>query len=323
LVSVVVPAYNAAATLDETLISIRAQTYANLDIVVVDDGSSDGTAEVVLAHARSDPRIRLVRQANGGVAAARNAGIREAKGDLVAPVDADDVWAPTKIERQVEALRRRPAAVLVYTWFASIDARGRITGYGGRHQHGGDALRAMCRTNLVGNGSGALMRKAAVIAAGGYDETLRARGGQGCEDYKLYLRLAALGEVVAVPEFLTGYRVTPHNMSSDTAQMCRSHLLVMRELTLAHPELAADLRAGRRVFTQWLILRALRELRLMRIGELVWTLARQDGRAALALLVTAPAFLLRRAALKAQRLAPARKPLADTAKPFPIGSLEA
>src|SRR5215475_4737819 len=105
-VTVVIPAYNAEATLDETLRSVRSQTHRALEILIVDDGSSDGTPEVALAHAAADPRVRLIQQSNGGVAAARNRGIEEARATLIAPVDADDLWAPTKIERQVAALHR-------------------------------------------------------------------------------------------------------------------------------------------------------------------------------------------------------------------------
>lgn len=322
MVSVVVPAFNAAATLDQTLRSVRGQTYRHLDVIVVDDGSSDATGEIALAHASADPRVRLIRQANGGVAAARNTGVRLARADLVAPIDADDLWAPTKIERQVAALAANPAATLAYTWFACINERGRIVGYGARNGGEGDALRAMCRANLVGNGSGALMRRNAVLALGGYDESLRARGGQGCEDYKLYLGLATVGEVVVVQEFLTGYRVSPHNMSSDTVQMCRSHLMVFEEFAAAHPHLAADLRAGRRIFAQWLVLRAVRELRFLRLAGLLVTLVKHDSWAALYLLATAPAFVIRRAALKAQRLSAGPKTLIDTTKSFPVGVVE-
>jgi len=119
----------------------------------------------------------------------------------------------------------------------------------------------MCRTNLVGNGSGAMMRKDAVIAAGLYDPSLRARGAQGCEDYKLYLALAAAGDVVVVPDFLTGYRTLPKNMSSDVVQMCRSHLLVVEEFRAQHPDLGRYLDEGRRLFGRWLVMRALRQMR--------------------------------------------------------------
>src|SRR6476660_90490 len=97
LVSVVVPAYNAEKTILETICSVRAQTYRNLDIVVVDDGSVDGTPGIVERHARTDSRVRLIRQANLGVAAARNRGIAEARADYIAPIDADDLWESTKI----------------------------------------------------------------------------------------------------------------------------------------------------------------------------------------------------------------------------------
>src|SRR5689334_6839377 len=119
VVGVVIPAYNAAATLDETLCSVRAQTYLTLEIIVVDDGSRDATPEIALRHAAGDRRVRLIRQANAGVAAARNRGIEETRADLVAPIDADDLWAPTKIARQMEVLRRAsPETALVYTWSA-------------------------------------------------------------------------------------------------------------------------------------------------------------------------------------------------------------
>ena len=127
LVSVVVPAYNAGATIDATLDSVRAQSYRHLEILVVDDGSSDDTAARVERHAAADPRVRLLRQPNAGVAAARNLGLRAARGAYVAPIDADDLWHPHKVERQVRMLEHGPPALgMVYTWYAVIDAEGRV-----------------------------------------------------------------------------------------------------------------------------------------------------------------------------------------------------
>lgn len=88
LVTVVIPAYNAAATIDETLLSVRSQSHRRLEILVVDDGSKDATAHIVQRHCAEDSRIRLIRQRNSGVAAARNRGVAEATGDFVAPIDA-------------------------------------------------------------------------------------------------------------------------------------------------------------------------------------------------------------------------------------------
>ena len=322
LVAVIVPAYNAARTIEETLRSIRAQTYRHLEILVVDDGSRDATVRIAKTHAAEDPRLRIIEQPNGGVAAARNSGILAARGDLIAPVDADDIWAPTKIAHQVNRMRANPDATLCYTWWACIDHSGRVTGYGGRHTAHGDALAEMCRTNLVGNGSGAMMRKDAVIAAGLYDPGLRARGAQGCEDYKLYLALAAAGDVEVVPEFLTGYRTLPNNMSSDVAQMCRSHLSVIEEYRAQHPHLSSHLDEGRRQFGRWLVMRALRQLRPGKVPQLFQALAREDRAAAIALAAAMPVFVARRAASRVRRMFPAGKQRSRGRQAFP-GAMDA
>lgn len=105
LVSVVIPAYNAAATLDETLRSVRSQTHRALEIIVINDGSTDDTGAIARRHAAIDGRVQVANQDNAGLAAARNAGWRRARSELIAFLDADDLWAPTKIERQIDALR--------------------------------------------------------------------------------------------------------------------------------------------------------------------------------------------------------------------------
>ncbi len=191
LVSVVLPVHNGAATIDETLRSVRSQTYRNLEILVVDDGSLDETFQVVARHAAADARIRLLRQANLGVAAARNNGIAQARGKVVAFVDADDLWAKEKIEKQIAALRAAgPRCALVYTWYALIDEDSGVIDRSYRPYQSGNVLARMCYGNLIGNGSSALVTKAAIIEAGGFNPLLRARRAQGCEDYQLYFRIA-------------------------------------------------------------------------------------------------------------------------------------
>ncbi len=236
LVTAVVPACNAETTIDETLRSVRAQTYRNLEILVVDDGSTDGTAALVEAHASADPRVRLIRQSNAGVAAARNRGISESAADFVAPVDADDLWMPTKIEKQMAAMRSRgPRCGLVYTWQTTIDEHGRVMSPRRRWESDGYVLPQMLYGNLVGSGSPALMRKQAVIDAGGYDASLRERGAQGCEDFKLYLQISERYEFAVIKEHLTGYRELRDAMSMDFVQMVRSDELVGVYAERAHP----------------------------------------------------------------------------------------
>jgi glycosyltransferase involved in cell wall biosynthesis/peptidoglycan/xylan/chitin deacetylase (PgdA/CDA1 family) len=257
LVSVVVPAFNAEPWLDATLNSVRSQTHRALDIIVVDDGSTDRTAEIAERHAAADPRVRLVRRPNGGLAVARNTGIAAARGEFLAPVDADDLWAPTKIEKQLLAMRRGgPETGLVYTWYAAVDAAGRTTGIVHAPMDEGDVLRRMCRGNLVGNGSAALMRTEAVRTLGGYDESLRAKKAQGCEDLLLYYKLAECWRTAVVPETLTGYRQLPTAMSADFGQMWRSYRLVAERMRSEHPELSRDVREGLANFALYLFWKA-------------------------------------------------------------------
>ena len=257
LVSVVIPLHNAAWTIGATLASVRAQTHSALEIIVVDDGSTDSSAAVVAAHAADDRRIRLFRQANAGVAAARNRGAAEARADYLAFVDADDLWAPNKIALQLRALHAGgPRAGLVYTWFAVIDAHGRVISTQHRPMAEGQMLRDLCRRNQIGNGSSSLMRRAAFDAVGGYDTSLRARNAQGCEDLLIYLRIAERFEFRVVPRHLTGYRKTPGNMSSDTLQMLRSCEIVLSDYRESHPEYAAELDAHMVDMIFWLFVHA-------------------------------------------------------------------
>ena len=237
LVTVVIPAFNAAETIDETLSSVRWQTYRCLEIIVVDDGSTDKTAEIVRQHIARDQRVRLIKQENSGVAAARNRGISEALGDYVAPIDADDVWRPEKIEKQMAALHGAGEAVgLVYTWSAVIDANSRILRRPAGARHAGHVAYEVACSNFIGNGSAVLMRKAAIQEAGGYDPSLRARSAEGAEDWLLYFRIAARYQFALVPEHLTGYRFLPTNMSANVLRMLKGFDVVAGEMCKIYPQ---------------------------------------------------------------------------------------
>jgi glycosyltransferase involved in cell wall biosynthesis len=260
LVTVIIPAHNAARTIGRTLDSVSAQSYRNLEILVVDDGSTDQTANIVRTHGRADKRVRLIRQLNDGVAAARNRGVSEARGSFVAPIDADDLWQPTKIAKQMALMRERGEKVgLVYTWLAKIDPQDRILSLKHCPLDEGQVFLAMCSGNMIGNGSSPLMRKHVVQECGGYDPTLRARGGQGCEDLQLYLKIAERYEFAVVKEHLTGYRRAPGNMSSDVRQMFRSRDLVLSAFEAAYPQHAEVFHQGRNYAFKWLTVRALNE----------------------------------------------------------------
>lgn len=258
LVSVIVPAYNAERFIARTLESILRQTHKNIEVIVVDDGSKDGTSDIVRAYVKADYRVTLIRQTNGGVARARNTGIQNARGELIAPCDADDLWSPEKLATQLKIYRAGgPEMALVYSWAAVIDDRDVVMNYDHHPDDEGWVFDRMCKGNLIGNGSSALMSKDAVLKAGGYDASLRDRGAQGCEDFKLYLRLSIEHTFGVMREYGVGYRHTPDNMSSDIDQMLRSYSIVVDEFIVEYPERHAQLKNGYAELIDWFRLKAL------------------------------------------------------------------
>jgi glycosyltransferase involved in cell wall biosynthesis len=239
LVSVVVAAFNAAGYIEETCLSVLRQTYAPLELIVVDDGSTDETAAIVSALAARDSRIRLIRQANRGVAAARNEGIARAAGEFIAPLDADDVWDPTKIARQVRRMTESgPDTGLTYCWWAWIDAKGVLLDRSPRWQVQGHVLKELVEVNFTGSASVPLYRKSSVQAVGGYRVDLHERRCQGCEDWDLAIRIAERHTVAVVPAVLVGYRRHVASMSAQCDTMWRSQLQVMADLEARQPSLS-------------------------------------------------------------------------------------
>jgi glycosyltransferase involved in cell wall biosynthesis len=277
LVTVIIPAYNAASTINETLTSVRAQTFRNLEVLVIDDGSNDDTATIVGEHAIEDRRVRLITQSNLGVAAARNRGIAEARADLIAPIDSDDVWAPTKIEKQVDALISNDKVGLVYAWSALIDKHGNIEGEVAA-EHDGVVIKRICSGNFIGNASSPLMLKCAILEAGGYDPSLRSAGAQGCEDLLLYFRIAERYQFAVVREHLIGYRRHREAMSRNTLQMLKSYYIVTDKMRRKYPDYADDIEQGEKSFAFWLFRVELRSLRLDHAVALLACMTRESRR---------------------------------------------
>jgi glycosyltransferase involved in cell wall biosynthesis len=283
-VSVAIPAYNAAATLNETVLSVRRQTHSNLEIFIVDDGSKDNTAFLAQAHAGADPRVTVIRKANGGVSSARNAALARATGAFFASVDADDLWHPEKIARQLEVMEKGgPDVLLSYTWFFYIDENNRILSTA-EPSEDGDVIERMCRGNLVGNASSPLMRTAPLRSIGGWDEELR----KGNEDYNTYFRLAEIGRFAVVRDYMLGYRQIPGNMSSNAAKMLASYDQVVARFAFRHPEHAAQLAAGRSNLIAYLFDKALLNLAWRAALFLFWQALVSDKVGARRLLLNAP-----------------------------------
>ncbi|MGB7085702.1 MAG: UDP-glucose 4-epimerase GalE, partial [Phormidesmis sp.] len=237
LVSVIIPAYNATCFIERTIKSVLNQTYQNLEILVVDDGSSDNTAELVRTLAAVDDRITLLEQRNAGVAAARNLGIAHATGEFIAPLDADDLWHETNIEKQVEVLVSADETVgMVYSWSLDIDEADRLTGGMRIGAHYGNIYPLMLFQNIVGNASAFMVRRSCLEAVGTYSSELRAKKAQGCEDWDIYRRIAARYQVQVIPELLVGYRQVAGSMSTDVGQMTRSRQLALEPIKEQFPD---------------------------------------------------------------------------------------
>ncbi len=258
LVSVVIPAFNNAATLDETLRSASEQIWRSLEIIVVDDGSTDRTPEIVATHMLVDPRVRLIRQRNGGVAAARNRGVAESAGDFIALLDADDLWRPTKIARQMEVmLAADDQTAAVYNWCCLIDDEGRVISSGGQQPMEGNVFAEMCRRDIVGNGSALLVRRSAFLDVGGCDETLVCDGLHAGDDIKLHLALAERFDFGLVREELTGYRLRRGSGSESYDRLAEVHRQAVEPFRLAYPQYAPLMDLQRKELLQWFASRAL------------------------------------------------------------------
>lgn len=239
LVSVIVPAFNAEATLRATLQSVSAQTHTRLELLVVDDGSTDGTAALAERIGQTEPRLILIRQANAGVAAARNAGLVVAQGEYVSWLDADDVWHPTKLARQLDVFAAAAVPLgYVYTGYRLIDAAGTVI----RNPRtladvSGATVCRQIATTYFTNVSSIMAPRKLALALGGHEQRLRAWGIEGAEDLFLQLRLALRAPAGCVPEALVGYRMHGANMSRSVARAARSNEKVLDLVADAAPDI--------------------------------------------------------------------------------------
>jgi glycosyltransferase involved in cell wall biosynthesis len=236
-VSVIVPAYNAASTVERTITSALNQTYSDLEVLVVDDGSTDETAVLVRRIADMDRRIRLLQKANGGLVSARNYAIAHATGEFIAPLDADDLWHPEKIKKQVAVMQDRGDQVgLIYCWSRAIDEQDRVLLDIAPCSLRGNVYAALIIKNFLSSGA-PLIRRRCVEEIGGYDPALSSKGANCCEDLKFNLDIAERYNFDLVSEFLLAYRIRAGSMSANFDDMLRSHKVVIEGVRARHPEL--------------------------------------------------------------------------------------
>ncbi|XWK85820.1 MAG: glycosyltransferase [Phormidium sp.] len=219
LISVIIPAYNNEKTIQETIESVLRQTFTDFELIVINDGSTDRTLEIVSTI--KDPRIKVFSYSNAGGAVSRNRGFYHSSGEFIAFLDADDLWTPDKLEAQLKALQENPQAAVAYSWLNSIDESSNFLRTGNHRTENGEIYAKLYLIPFIESGSNPLIRRQALMDIGGFDESLPAS-----QDYDLYLRLAARYEFIAVPFPQVLYRIASNSMSANVRRQEVTSLFV-------------------------------------------------------------------------------------------------
>lgn len=236
VISVIIPTFNAEATIFSAVESVLAQSFDDFEIIVIDDGSTDRT-RLILTEMK-DPRLQVIHFPNKGVAESRNRGIQRARGEYISFLDADDLWTPDKLKDQYEALSSHPEAAVAYSWVNYIDSNNKLLHSGWRTQGNGDVYEVLFERNFIENGSNILVRKQAVDVVGGFDATTTPS-----EDWDFYLRLAEKFEFVCVPKVQILYRVMPGSLSTRIKHMETGFLNFFDHAIARSPERTVPLKA--------------------------------------------------------------------------------
>lgn len=208
-VSVIIPTYNCGQYICQAVDSVLAQTYRDFELVVVDDGSTDNTRELLMQFGKN---LRYIYQENKGMTAARNTGIKNSSGEYIAFLDSDDIWLPNKLERQVKLLDEAPEVGLVYCWHYYIDEQGNRCKFwnnevGRSFESGSRLFEKLIERNVIsGGGSTPVIRRECLAKSGMFDEAL-----SYCGDWDLWLRISMDYIIAVIPEPLGCYRVLDEN----------------------------------------------------------------------------------------------------------------
>ena len=228
-ISVIIPTYNAESTILETLVSLGQQTFTDFEIIVINDGSSDRTLDVLERF--SDERLRVFSFENAGATVARNRGIARAQGEFIAFLDADDLWSVDKLERQLVALQQHPEAGVAYSWTSFIDEQGQFLYQQPPVYFAGNVYPQLLLGNFLACGSVPLVRRQAIAEVGEFVPELASS-----QDWEYWLRLAQHWSFVLVPKHQVFYRQRAGAISSHIDRREKYHLLVTERAFQAAPK---------------------------------------------------------------------------------------
>lgn len=228
-ISIIITTYNAEFTILETIKSVLEQTFSDFELIVIDDGSTDRTIELV--HSIADERVRLFSYENGGVAVARNRGISHATGDFIAFLDHDDLWTSDKLELQLTALQQHQEAGVAYSWSLSFMDEKKESFYVDEHiLFEGDVYEQFLVSNFIISASNPLIRKQAIESVGEFDPLV-----PGVDDWDYWIRLAAQWPFAVVPKPLLLYRQSPQAQSCNIEMMEKHTFIVIEKAFQSAP----------------------------------------------------------------------------------------
>lgn len=233
IVSVVTPTYNRARFLPGAVASVLAQTYADFELIVVDDGSVDDTRKV-LEPLMDDPRVRYFYQENQGQSYARNQAIEQATGDFIAFLDSDDLWDPSKLETQLAILEANPDVDIVHGDEAMIDEYGRVSSLDNMRRYSGSITRYLLADNSVSITT-ALVRRRCFDEMGGFDTSVGV-----ADDYELWLRFSAKYLFHYEPGIVASYRVMADQISSDKRRRFAANERIIRTFLERYGQTLSD-----------------------------------------------------------------------------------
>jgi len=250
LVSIVIPLYNGERYIGATLTSILEQTYEDIEIVVVNDGSTDRSIDICRQF--KDPRIRYLEQANSGLAATRNLGIRHSRGKYLGFIDADDLWFPKKVARHVERFEADPDLGLSYSYSSLINEAGEDLGTFQKEGTDPTTFIDCYIRNVIGNGSNAMIRREVFTGRSSDPEAFPPIHSfdpelHRAEDYELWSRITycTRWKVACIPEALVKYRINLTGLSSNT-RLQRHYHLFPHQYEGRRPKLPLSLQSKRR-----------------------------------------------------------------------------
>ncbi len=228
LVSIITPTYNRADFLPVAIDSVLSQSMPDFELIVIDDGSEDGTGKLMERYLK-DPRVRYLHQGNQGQSAARNRGIEQARGEYICFLDSDNAWVETRLATSLRAFKEHAGVDVVYGDYMVIDREGRELGVNRMRRYSGRITPHLLRDNFVSMNT-TMTRRHCFDELGGFDQTDRL-----AEDYGLWLRFSTRYQFLYIPEVLGYYRVMDNQISSDKDRRFQANEIIIRNFLREFP----------------------------------------------------------------------------------------